>query len=293
VVVIATFLLIVAGGNVTSIGAGLSVPDWPRSLGSYNPQGWTRMPGVRDEHAHRLIGAGVGLLVTGAAIWVWVSDPRVWVKQLASLTWLTVVFQGILGGLRVTEKSLALAVVHGCIAQAFLCMTVALAAATSSRWPRTRPLVGGGAAERLRLWTLLLVLMAFVQLIVGAILRQTGWGVAASLHILGALVYGMFFIQAAGVVFRRPAEEGLGRPMVFLMIVYAVQVLLGVPTYLLLLNAGERTALSNVQQLLPTAHVAVGAVLLGTSFYLTMRSFALTGGLHRPAAAKAQPEATA
>ena len=36
----ATFLLIVAGGNVTSKAAGLSVPDWPTSFGSVNPPGW-------------------------------------------------------------------------------------------------------------------------------------------------------------------------------------------------------------------------------------------------------------
>ena len=58
----ATLLLIMAGGIVTSTGAGLAVPDWPTTFG-YNlflfP--WSRMVGaVLIEHAHRLLGTGSG-----------------------------------------------------------------------------------------------------------------------------------------------------------------------------------------------------------------------------------------
>jgi cytochrome c oxidase assembly protein subunit 15 len=53
----ATFLLIVAGGLVTSNQAGLSVPDWPLSYGSWMPP----MEGnIRYEHTHRMIAASVG-----------------------------------------------------------------------------------------------------------------------------------------------------------------------------------------------------------------------------------------
>ena len=59
-VTFATFLLIVAGALVTSNDAGLSVPDWPTSFGTF------RMPpmvgGVKFEHGHRMIAGTVAVL---------------------------------------------------------------------------------------------------------------------------------------------------------------------------------------------------------------------------------------
>ena len=56
-----TFLLIIAGALVTSNDAGLSVPDWPTSFGS-----WYKIPklvgGVQFEHTHRMIAQVAGLL---------------------------------------------------------------------------------------------------------------------------------------------------------------------------------------------------------------------------------------
>src|SRR3989304_860837 len=50
-VAVATFLLVVAGGLVTSTGSGLAVPDWPLSFGQVFP----RMEGgVLFEHGPRI-----------------------------------------------------------------------------------------------------------------------------------------------------------------------------------------------------------------------------------------------
>src|SRR5690606_14917989 len=59
-----TFVLVIAGGTVTSRGVGLAVPDWPNSFG-YNmflfpPSMWRG--GIFWEHAHRLLGSVVGML---------------------------------------------------------------------------------------------------------------------------------------------------------------------------------------------------------------------------------------
>ena len=70
-VVLATFALIFIGGLVTSHQAGMSVPDWPLSFGSLNPEGWWGDFPVRLEHGHRLFGAALGLLVTILCAWVW------------------------------------------------------------------------------------------------------------------------------------------------------------------------------------------------------------------------------
>src|SRR5919199_665876 len=97
-VTFATFLLIIAGANVTSHDAGLAVPDWPLSYGKLMPE----MQGnVFWEHGHRLIAATVGFLTVILNVWLWRSEKRRWVRKLGLLALGSVVAQGVLGGLTV------------------------------------------------------------------------------------------------------------------------------------------------------------------------------------------------
>ena len=102
--VAATFLLVVAGGLVTSNEAGLAVVDWPNSFGSNMflfPL--ARMTGgIYYEHAHRLFGALVGLTTIVLAVRLWRYDNRGWLKRLSLVAVVLVIVQGSLGGLRVT-----------------------------------------------------------------------------------------------------------------------------------------------------------------------------------------------
>ncbi len=82
--VIATFLLLAAGGLVTSHEAGMSVPDWPNSFG-YNmflfpPSKW--IGGIFYEHTHRLWASVVGFLTTVLAVWLYLWESRTWMKWL-------------------------------------------------------------------------------------------------------------------------------------------------------------------------------------------------------------------
>src|SRR5580693_9734002 len=84
---IATFLLLGAGGLVTSHEAGMSVPDWPNSFG-YNMfffpvSRW--VGGVLFEHTHRLIASGVGLLTVALCVLILLVENRLWVKWLAGV----------------------------------------------------------------------------------------------------------------------------------------------------------------------------------------------------------------
>ena len=152
---LATFLLVVAGGLVTSNEAGLAVVDWPNSFGSNMflfPL--ARMTGgIYYEHAHRLFGALVGLTTIALAVRLWRYDDRAWLKRLSMVAVVLVVLQGILGGLRVTggftlstseadmAPSLTLALMHGVLGQLFLGVMVAIAVVTSRLWltaPRAR-----------------------------------------------------------------------------------------------------------------------------------------------------------
>jgi cytochrome c oxidase assembly protein subunit 15 len=133
---VATFLLLGAGGLVTSHEAGMSVPDWPNSYG-YNMfafpfSKWTG--GIFYEHTHRLWASVVGLMTTILAVWICLKDSRKWIKWLGIIGFLLVVAQGVLGGLRVTMHMNSLGIFHGVIAQTFFALTCAIALFTSRFW---------------------------------------------------------------------------------------------------------------------------------------------------------------
>jgi cytochrome c oxidase assembly protein subunit 15 len=185
-----------------------------------------------------------------------------------------------MGGFRVTEISLVLAIDHGCFAQAVFCLLIALAMALSPQWVRAadRPATDPDANARLRLWTAVLVGSVYLQLVLGAIFRHTGVGAMGIIHVGGALVVGGLLIQAANYSMGRPEAERLARPTIALFLLYGLQVVLGVASYLAVLSMNGRDPAGLIQTYAPTLHVAVGAAILGTSFALAMRSFAVTAG---------------
>ncbi len=115
-----TLGLIYLGGMVTTRDAGLSVHDWPTSLGTFNPPGWWEDEEVRLEHGHRLYGGLVGFVILSATLLAWLrrGSRKFLPHCVVLLTMVTI--QGLMGGLRVTQVSTELAVVHGVLAQLFL-----------------------------------------------------------------------------------------------------------------------------------------------------------------------------
>src|SRR5215510_11729438 len=83
----ATFPLLFVGGLVTSMGAGLAVPDWPTTFG-YNmfTYPWSEMVGgILYEHSHRLFGSAVGLLTILLAASLWKLESRQWLRRLGGI----------------------------------------------------------------------------------------------------------------------------------------------------------------------------------------------------------------
>jgi cytochrome c oxidase assembly protein subunit 15 len=175
---IVTFPLIFMGGLVTSHSAGMSVPDWPNSYG-YNmflfpPRLW--IGGILYEHTHRLMASFVGFCAIALTIIAWKTENRRWVRWLATSVLGMVIFQGVLGGLRVVLVKLDLAIVHACIAQAFFCLA-ALVSVVTSRWWLEAP-VHSGAAPRLLRLAVVCVVVVYGQLIIGALMRHNQAGLA-------------------------------------------------------------------------------------------------------------------
>lgn len=176
-----TLILLYAGGFTTTIGAGMVFLDWPLSNGSLNPPGWTADEAMLAEHSHRLLGMMTGSLSIGLVYWMYRREARRWVRLLSYGVLGFVIFQGLLGGLRVLFVSVDLANVHGITAQLFLCAVVAVAAA-SSRWWRNIPVVMDDRVaakwRSQRVLGVVLCVLILAQLVIGAIMRHRGAGLA-------------------------------------------------------------------------------------------------------------------
>ncbi len=283
----ATLGLIFVGGLVTSTGSGLAVPDWPLSFGQVFPP---MVGGVLYEHGHRLVAAFVGVLTVTLAVLLSNWEPRAWVRWLGWSALAAVLIQGSLGGLTVLLRlPTSVSVAHACLAQVFLCLTVALAVCTSPHWLASRQVGVETAVPSLRVLTRVTVGLIFVQLILGALMRHTGAGLAIPdfplahgrlippfelqgvlihfLHRVGALVVAvMISWTTARVLNVFRSESQLRRPALALFALLMLQLTLGA------LTIWTQRAITPM-----TAHVAVGAAVLATSVILALRATKLVG----------------
>src|SRR2546425_10128291 len=132
-----TVLLVLAGSLVTSTQSGLSVPDWPTTYGwsmfTFPPSKW--VGGILYEHGHRLIASAVGFLTIVLAVWLWLQDPRRWMKRLGVVALGAVLAQGVLGGVTVPFfLPAATSTAHAGPAEIFLGIILAIAPFTSPPW---------------------------------------------------------------------------------------------------------------------------------------------------------------
>ncbi len=165
------WVLIGAGGLVTSSGAGLSIPDWPLAYNRIIPP-W--VGGIRIEFTHRVIAAVVAVMTGVLMAWTLKADDRPWVRRLSAAAFAAVLFQAALGGLTVLFLlPTAVSIAHAGLAELFLGCLVVLAAATAAN----------GSVEKtadsflLRCAAAVPVLI-FIQIMFGAWTRHIGAGLA-------------------------------------------------------------------------------------------------------------------
>ncbi len=257
-----TAVLIVFGGLVTNTGAALAVPDWPNTFGhNLFLYPWSGMVGgVFYEHSHRLLGATVGLLTLALAAALWARGGRL--RYLGLVAVVTVVAQGVLGGLRVVLVRDELALVHGPLAQAFFALIVTLAYLTSPAAGAPPP-----ADRRLGRLAVAAVAVTGAQIVLGALLTHGGW---LWPHVAGAVaVFAVVPIVTARA--RRtgdPVAVPLARALLALL---GVQLALGLGAYLARFSPiwipGEQTTMLA----LPVAHRLVGGLLLAATVVLAVR----------------------
>jgi cytochrome c oxidase assembly protein subunit 15 len=280
----ATFLLILAGGLVTTTGAGLAVPDWPTTFGySMFTYPWSQMVGgIFYEHSHRLIGSAVGLLTVILAVSLWVLESRRWLRWLAVAAVLLVSLQGVIGGLRVIWLADRLAIIHGVLAQAFFALTAGLVLFTSRGW-QSEPSSRERAAV-LPLFGMCGVTtgVIFLQIIFGAWLAHVGARLDAHLA-LAALLALLIPALATRVLTRHAGRADLVRPVCLLCGLLVLQVLLGLGAYINRFTSLPLPSQEVLGLALAVSHRLAGGLLLVASLVLTLR-VARLHGMPRPAA---------
>ena len=271
VAVAATFLLLVAGGLVTSNQAGLAVVDWPNSYG-YNMflYPFARMTGgIYYEHAHRLLGALVGLTTVTLAVHLAQVETRAVVKRMALGAVLLVIVQGILGGLRVTEKNVELAVVHGVTAQVFFSLLVAIAVMCATSWRGDRPPLASPRAGADRRAASVAVVALLIQIALGAIQRHLALGLM--LHIVSAFVVAPIAIAAGARAWAAyPGEPQLKRSGLTLIHATGLQLALGFGAFVVRGAAATGSLSMAWKVVVTTLHQGTGAVLLASAVALRL-----------------------
>ncbi|MBI4464191.1 MAG: COX15/CtaA family protein [Acidobacteria bacterium] len=288
----ATFLLIIAGALVVGNEAGLAVPDWPLSYGTWMPP---MEGGIFYEHGHRMVATFVGLLTTALAIWLWRREPRRWVRWLGLIALIAVIVQGVLGGITVLYLlPIPVLVGHACLAQAFFCLMLSLALFTSSAWNAPFEPVEDAQVPAFRYLCAATAGAVFIQLALGAALRHQAFGVLPHLFWAGVVSVLVVWValRAAQNWTQRPQLRLLRNLSVGMPSLLIVQLALGAGSYWIRVATRDAVQPQPATVWITTAHVAVGALLLGASWVLTLLAYRRLSAPERVPSLAGSPEKT-
>jgi cytochrome c oxidase assembly protein subunit 15 len=179
-VAVCVFLLLVAGALVTSTESGLAVPDWPLSYGRLMPP---MVGGILYEHGHRLIAAAVSALVGLEMAMLFFLERRKTVKRLGVAAFAAILTQAVLGGLTVLLLlPPAVSSAHAALAEIVFALTAVVTLMCSKTWadlenPSSCSSDAAVLSSAFR-WTLAATAAIYAQIVLGAVMRHTGAGLA-------------------------------------------------------------------------------------------------------------------
>jgi cytochrome c oxidase assembly protein subunit 15 len=217
------------------------------------------------------------------AVWIWIREPRAWMRRLGWVALGLVIVQGLLGGLTVLMKlPVWTSALHGCVAQTFFMLVVFLALSLGRRWNAPAPSVDRPLAA----WSAVTTGVIYVQLVLGAVMRHMNAGLVVpdfplafgrlwppimspeiAVHLAHRL-WAIAVVAAAATLWIRARRSGhpeLTGPAGLLMALVLVQIALG-----------ASVIWSARQPHVTSTHVVTGALILGTSTLLTAMAWRRT-----------------
>jgi heme a synthase len=263
---IATLILMAIGSATRVMNAGLACPDWPLCYGELVPAKQMNLQ-VFLEWFHRLDASLIGLsaiALASVSFWYRRHLPT-WLPWACSFALFLIVFQGILGGLTVTQL-LRFDIVTAHLGTALLFFATLLIIGTA-----LTPYQGTGTVGKLPWIGLTAAILVYIQSLLGAVVGSrwalhqcfAGYQLCAVMysHIFGLVPPTMATLAVAFIVWRTPAlHPALRRLANIAFALLILQIFLGIATFRLHLQV----------ELLTVSHQAIGATLLGTLIVFTV-----------------------
>jgi len=270
-----TFLLLVAGGLVSTTESGLACPDWPLCEGQYFPK---MAGGKLFEHGHRLVAATVAVLMFSLCFLLLKYRRRD--KTLVGLgifAAVLVVVQALLGAMTVKLRLPPwVSSLHQATAMAFFCLVTSLAFLTRQRL-NSSACDPGQFRKRLGWMTLAVISVTYLQIVAGAVMRHVRAGLACGydfplcqghiwplglhlgvqvhmLHRMGGVLVGIAVVLLSLWIWRHPVQV---RGLRFLSAAAAVMVLIQI-------SLGAAVIFTSRELVTMTLHSSLGAALLAT-----------------------------
>ncbi|OUT57432.1 MAG: hypothetical protein CBB71_15940 [Rhodopirellula sp. TMED11] len=293
--------LIWVGGMVTTMDAGMAVPDWPGTYGYnlflYPLSTWVSGPfDLFIEHGHRLLASVVGMVAIVMFAVAIKGEPRRWVIALSGLVLAMVIGQGVLGGVRVLLSDRSSAMIHGCVGPIVFVLCCLCASVTRRSWWDRKGFDGQskrpqGVGKLALGFAIAFLCFAYLQLVLGAQVRHVQPLTSTKMftHLVVTHVAVAAGLLAAAPVLltltRRCGDLTLSRLGVGLIMFVTLQVLLGVSTWVV--KYGWPEILSSLpfgegylvkskgffESMVVTAHVAVGSLILANAALIVMQCF--------------------
>jgi cytochrome c oxidase assembly protein subunit 15 len=262
----ATLFLMALGSATRVMNAGLACPDWPLCYGELIPHQQMNLQ-VFLEWFHRLIASSMGLFAIALVSLSWWYRRALpgWLPGASVFALGLIIFQGVLGGLTVTEM-LRFDIVTAHLATGLLFFITLLSIGVA-----LLPYQGTGSVGKLPWVGLVAAVLVYLQSILGALVSSQ-WALHQCLstsnlcrvmnsHIAGVVPATLGVLALVVMSWRTPALlPSLRRLANVAGALVVLQILLGVATFKLRLQVEPLTV----------AHQAIGAALLGTLVAFTV-----------------------
>ncbi|MEM7553631.1 MAG: heme A synthase [Cyanobacteria bacterium P01_A01_bin.84] len=263
---VATLILMAIGSATRVMNAGLACPDWPLCYGELVPTKQMNFQ-VFLEWFHRLDAALIGIsaiALVGLSWWNRNCLPK-WLPWASTFALFLIVFQGILGGLTVTQL-LRFDIVTAHLGTALLFFITLIVIGTS-----LLPFQGTGTIGQLPMFGLSAAVLVYIQSLLGALVGSR-WALHQCFggsqlctvmysHIVGIFPPTIATLATIFFAWRTPALHPALRKLVKIAAgLLVLQIVLGVATFKLHLQVEPLTV----------SHQAIGAALLGTLVAFTV-----------------------